>query len=165
MTPTLKEQGFPRGRRAIDEDKGPLRLSLLLLNGDDGLMSSVKVLSGLKRSPLGSVLFLLLVAGLFSPGAILAAGNARAMFAELCSICHGAGGKGDGPSAAGLNPKPADFSNCQTMETQSEETLFRIIKHGGQSVGRSTVMPGWGEALSDGQIRDLVALIRGLCKK
>ena len=87
------------------------------------------------------------------------------MFAQLCALCHGAGGKGDGPTAAGLNPKPADFTNCQTMQAQTEETLFTIIKRGGQSVGRSTVMPAWGEALSDGQIRDLVALIRNLCKK
>jgi hypothetical protein len=26
-------------------------------------------------------------------------------------------------------------------------------------------MPAWGEALSDGQIRDLVAVVRGFCKK
>ncbi|HEY7678197.1 MAG TPA: cytochrome c [Candidatus Methylomirabilis sp.] len=95
----------------------------------------------------------------------LAAEKARDVFVELCSICHGAGGKGDGPSAAGLNPRPADFTNCQVMEAQPEEILFAIIKRGGQSVGRSTVMPAWGEALSDGQIRELVAVVRGFCQK
>ena len=93
----------------------------------------------------------------------VAAEQATSLFTELCAVCHGAGGKGDGPSAAGLNPKPADFTDCKVMRDQSEETLFRIIKQGSQSVGRSSVMPAWGEALSDGQIRDLLAVIRGLC--
>ena len=95
----------------------------------------------------------------------LGANTARETFIELCSICHGTGGKGDGPSAAGLNPRPADFTNCATMRAQSDASLFTIIKRGGQGAGRSTVMPAWGEALSDGQIRDLVAVVRGFCKK
>lgn len=96
---------------------------------------------------------------------LLAAEAAPALFSELCTVCHGAGGKGDGPSAQGLEPKPADFTNCKSMAKDSDEVLFKIIKGGGQSVGRSTVMPAWGDALSDEQIRDLVQFIRGLCKK
>ena len=108
---------------------------------------------------------IVLAGGHFSAGPLLAAGQADALFAELCALCHGAGGKGDGPSAAGLNPKPADFTNCRAMAGQSDETLFTIITKGGQSVGRSTVMPAWGEALSEGQIRELVAWLRGFCKE
>ena len=94
-----------------------------------------------------------------------AAEDAAAVFTGTCSICHGVGGKGDGPSAQGLEPKPADFTNCQTMVKDSDEVLFKIIKGGGQSAGRSTVMPSWGDSLSDQQIRGLVKFIRGLCKK
>jgi mono/diheme cytochrome c family protein len=83
----------------------------------------------------------------------------------MCSICHGVGGKGDGPSAAGLNPRPADFTNCAVMQKQSDATLFTIIKRGGQGAGRSTVMPAWGDALPDGQIQELVGLVRGFCKR
>jgi len=87
------------------------------------------------------------------------------LFRELCSVCHGVGGKGDGPSAQGLEPKPADFTNCKVMSKDSDNVLFKIIKGGGQSAGRSTVMPAWGDSLSEQQIRDLVKFIRGLCKK
>lgn len=118
------------------------------------------------RRRLGAVgLWLALIGAPISASPSLAAEKARKMFAELCSLCHGTGGKGDGPSAAGLNPRPADFTNCQVMEAQSEETLFTIIKRGGQSLRRSTVMPAWGEALSDGQIQELVAVVRGFCQK
>ena|SRR5215468_5888033 len=102
---------------------------------------------------------------LMAAGPVLGAGTAQQTFTDLCSICHGTGGKGDGPSAAGLSPRPADFTNCQTMQAQSDATLFTIIKRGGQGAGRSPVMPAWGDALSDEQIRDLVALVRGFCKK
>lgn len=87
------------------------------------------------------------------------------LFGDVCAVCHGASGKGDGPSAAGLHPKPADFTDCKAMAKDSDETLFKIIRDGGQSVGRSTVMPSWKDSLSEDQIRSLVKYIRGLCKK
>lgn len=93
-----------------------------------------------------------------------AAEETTILFKELCSVCHGVGGKGDGPSAQGLEPKPADFTNCKAMAKDSDDVLFKIIKGGGQSAGRSTVMPAWGDSLSDEQIRELVKYIRSLCK-
>jgi len=99
------------------------------------------------------------------PSWLLAAEKTAVRFQELCTVCHGVGGKGDGPSAQGLEPKPADFTNCKTMAKDSDEVLLKIIRGGGQSVGRSTVMPAWGDALSEQQIRELVKFIRGLCKK
>ncbi len=115
-------------------------------------------------SAVGLGLGLLLIAA-DGGGLALAADSARETFVEVCSICHGVGGKGDGPSAAGLNPRPADFTDCAVMQKQSDATLFTIIKRGGQGAGRSTVMPAWGDSLPDGQIRDLVAVVRGFCKR
>ena len=110
--------------------------------------------------------FLVFILGITMRLAPLSAAEETAtLFVELCSICHGVGGKGDGPSAQGLEPKPADFTNCRAMAKDSDDVLFKIIKGGGQSAGRSTVMPAWGASLSDPQIRDLVKFIRGLCKK
>ena len=121
-----------------------------------------------RRSPVTLAriaLGLLLMATEGASGFALAADNARETFVQVCSICHGAGGKGDGPSAAGLTPRPADFTNCAIMQKQTDATLFTIIKRGGQGAGRSTVMPAWGDSLPDGQIRELVSLVRGFCKK
>jgi cytochrome c oxidase cbb3-type subunit 3 len=91
--------------------------------------------------------------------------NVAALFVNLCSVCHGAEGKGDGPSAAGLHPTPPDFTNCAAMAARSDATLSTAIRDGGQSVGRSAVMPPWTGALNDRQIGDLVVYIRGLCKR
>ena len=110
-------------------------------------------------------LALVLVAAAGASGVAHAADNARQTFVEVCAICHGVGGKGDGPSAAGLNPRPADFTDCAVMQKQSDATLFTIIKRGGQGAGRSTVMPAWGDSLPDGQIRELVTLVRSFCRR
>ena len=99
------------------------------------------------------------------PSSPLAAEKAASLYKDLCTSCHGVRGKGDGSAAAALNPKPKDFTNCKAMAAESDETLFKIIKGGSQSVGRSPMMPAWGGALSDQNIRDLGAYIRSFCKK
>jgi mono/diheme cytochrome c family protein len=110
-------------------------------------------------------LFGVIVSIILRPDRLSAAEETAALFTELCSVCHGVDGKGDGPSAQGLEPKPADFTNCKTMAKDSDDVLFKIIKGGGQSVGRSTVMPSWGDSLSDQQIGELVKFVRALCKR
>lgn len=116
-----------------------------------------------RRLLISSLIFLATTTSWASP--LLAAEEGAALFGELCSVCHGAGGKGDGPSAQGLEPKPADFSDCKAMARDSDDILFKIIKGGGQSVGRSTVMPSWRDVLNDRQMRELVRYIRSLCNK
>src|SRR5688572_1661884 len=39
-----------------------------------------------------------------------AVSSGKALFAINCASCHGTGGKGDGPAASALNPKPRDFT-------------------------------------------------------
>jgi mono/diheme cytochrome c family protein len=94
-----------------------------------------------------------------------AAADAASNFSGMCATCHGPDGKGKGPTAAALNPKPRDFTDCKVMAKDSDDILFKAIKGGGQSVGRSAMMPSWGGALSDTQIRELVSYVRALCKK
>lgn len=111
------------------------------------------------------LLFVLFIAAIHLHPVALSAAESAAIFRDTCSVCHGMGGKGDGPSSQRLEPKPADFTDCQTMTKDSDDVLFKIIKSGGQSAGRSTVMPAWGDSLNDQQIRGMVQFIRGLCKK
>jgi mono/diheme cytochrome c family protein len=117
----------------------------------------------MSRSLIFSLIFIVSIA--LRPAPSLSAEETATLFRELCSVCHGVDGKGDGPSAQGLEPKPADFTNCKAMAKDSDDVLFEIIKGGGQSAGRSTVMPAWGDSLSDPRIRELVKFIRGLCVK
>lgn len=79
---------------------------------------------------------------------------------QLCAPCHGASGRGDGPAAAALNPKPRDYTDKKF--SISDDAMRDIIKRGGAAMGKSPVMPAWGQALSDEDIRNLIAYIRSL---
>lgn len=92
------------------------------------------------------------------------AGKGKASYDQLCTSCHGAGGKGDGVAAAALNPRPRDFTDAAYMSGLKDEYLFDLVKKGGAAVGKSALMPAWGGALSDEQIRDVIAYVRTLGK-
>ncbi len=86
------------------------------------------------------------------------------LFATYCASCHGARGAGDGPVAAGLDPKPAKHTNGEYMNALSNEHLFKVIAKGGPAVGKSPLMAPWGGTLSDEQIWDVVAFVRSLAE-
>lgn len=92
----------------------------------------------------------------------MAAGKAK--FEQNCAVCHGTGGKGDGPGAAALNPKPRDYTNASYMKTRSDAELRKVIKEGGAASGFSAVMPPWGGTLSDQDITNVIAYIRSFAK-
>lgn len=86
-------------------------------------------------------------------------------YTSLCVSCHGQEGKGDGPAAVALTPKPRDFTDCEVVGAITDEGLFKVIKEGGIATGKGAAMPAWGEVLGDEEINDLVAYIRSLCKQ
>lgn len=82
----------------------------------------------------------------------------RAIFKAQCVACHGAGGKGDGPAAAALNPRPANLADAVRMEKLSDDSLVQIV-----TAGRLT-MPGYGKTLTPEQVREVVAYVRSLAR-
>ena len=114
------------------------------------------------------VILLLLISAISAPVLAQTKGDAKAGKQKYetagCAGCHGATGKGDGPAAAGLNPKPQDHTNGKYMNTLTDKYLFDIIKAGGASVKKSPFMPSWGAALKDEDIWNLVAYIRSLAR-
>ena len=72
--------------------------------------------------------------------------GAKALFARYCADCHGPGGHGDGPGAAGLQPPPADL----TRSTLSRSELIRVIDGRRPLKGHgSGSMPAWGPIFSN----------------
>ena len=70
-----------------------------------------------------------------------AVAQAEQIFASRCAKCHGAKGKGDGPEAAKLNPRPRNFSDPTWHLAVSDRHIDQIIVEGGAAVGKSAVMP------------------------
>ncbi len=59
-----------------------------------------------------------------------------------CASCHGARGRGDGASAAGLAPRPRDLTDAAWQRRVDDAYLRRVITLGGFGVGLSRAMPG-----------------------
>lgn len=53
----------------------------------------------------------------------------KAIYLDRCADCHGEKGKGDGPAAADLSPKPGDLSK-PAMKDQGDGVLFWKISEG-----------------------------------
>jgi len=84
--------------------------------------------------------------------------SAKTLYVGNCSPCHGDKGKGDGPAAPGLNPKPADHTSA-LVQSESDGSLFWKL-----SEGRNP-MPTYKQMLSETQRWQLVNYIRTLKKK
>ena len=78
-----------------------------------------------------------------------------AVYTQYCAVCHGNEGKGDGPGAAGLTPKPADFS-AEHVQVLSDGGLYWFITNGVPN----SAMPPWGSALSEQQRWEVVNFLR-----
>ena len=88
----------------------------------------------------------------------------KELYAKHCGGCHGPSGKGDGPAAAALNPKPNDLTNKAYMAGLKDQYLFDLIQKGGAAVGKSPLIPPFGSKMKEGEIRDLIAYLKSLAK-
>jgi mono/diheme cytochrome c family protein len=120
---------------------------------------------------LGTLLAAALIAAL--PLAAHAAGDAaagKAKFDLFCASCHGAGGMGDG-AAAPKDPAPRDFTKAEFKydadkdgKPGSDADLALIIKNGAAAYGGSPLMVGWGAALQEADVQNIIAFVRSLKK-
>lgn len=82
----------------------------------------------------------------------------------FCVQCHGTQGTGLGINAPALSVQPRNHTSAKAMSELTDTDVFKAIKAGGVSVGKSTQMPSWGAILSDDEINDLVKHLRLMCK-
>lgn len=78
--------------------------------------------------------------------------DAEEAYTTVCAACHGPTGKGDGPTAAALTPKPADFSKPEFWASRDKDHLVTVIRDGGAAVGKSPAMAPYGAAYSEEEI-------------
>ncbi|MAF84119.1 MAG: cytochrome c [Gammaproteobacteria bacterium] len=78
---------------------------------------------------------------------------------EHCAECHGYDGKAE-VIVMHMDEPPHDQTDVEYMKKLNDQFLYLAICKGGEAIGKSLVMPGWGDLLTDQEIRDLVAWIR-----
>lgn len=82
------------------------------------------------------------------------------IYQTSCAACHGTTGKGDGPAAAALPNKPADFTNSFHSSFYSDRGRIHIIKKG----VTGTPMVSWEKSLSEEDIQAVYYYVRSLKK-
>ncbi|MDP9149015.1 MAG: cytochrome c/FTR1 family iron permease [Myxococcota bacterium] len=65
-----------------------------------------------------------------APGAPPDLAEGSRLFAQNCAACHGLGGHGDGPAAAALSPKPANFHSDAVMARLTPFKAFNVVRFG-----------------------------------
>ncbi|HMU28589.1 MAG: cytochrome c [Nitrospira sp.] len=88
------------------------------------------------------------------------AAKGKAVYERHCLACHGAGGRGDGPDAAGLTVPPANFHRFKSF-LKSDEELLRTIEHGVVF----SPMHAWQGQLTETERQDALAYIRLLVQQ
>lgn len=78
------------------------------------------------------------------------------VFKTNCILCHGVKGDGQGRASVLYNPRPANLTKSDKNDTYKK----MIITLGGAAMGRSAVMPIWGQQLTELEIDDVVAYLR-----
>jgi len=101
------------------------------------------------------------------PGSDLPANapEGQRIYAQHCQVCHGPDGRGNGPAAPSLIPRPRDFVLGQFKYTStgpgqppSDADLINVVTNGLQA----SSMPYWKGILSEAEIREVVAYIKSL---
>lgn len=78
----------------------------------------------------------------------------RDVYRANCAACHGPEGRGNGPAAAALNPRPTDFTNPAQRLAATDSAVADVIAHGRRG------MPAFGRTLAHAQVDSLVAHLK-----
>ena len=108
---------------------------------------------------------ILLAAALFALSGLAHADADRGkqLYDVYCTQCHGVNADGKGTNTPHISVQPRDPTDTKEMSARNDEELVKVIKHGGKSIHKSILMPGWGGNLNDDDIHALVAHLRELC--
>ncbi|MGU9857996.1 FTR1 family protein [Pseudomonas sp. LF245] len=79
------------------------------------------------------------------------------LYAQQCSVCHGAAGAGDGPAGTGMTPPPANLTDATRLDRLSLYAIYNTLGLGVEG----TDMPSFADQLDDRQRWDLATYIAG----
>jgi mono/diheme cytochrome c family protein len=89
-----------------------------------------------------------------NPAAII---KGKTLYTQMCVVCHGAIGKGDGAAGKALKPKPTDFSSAASS-SQTDGALYWKLTEG------KKLMASYKKILKDEQRWQLISYMRELQK-
>src|SRR5580765_7418310 len=90
------------------------------------------------------------------------AADVQENWTKHCASCHGKEGKGD--TKAGKKAEVKDLTDAKYQASFTDEQMFKQVKEGLKDKNGKEKMKAFGGALSEEEIKALVAHVRGLKK-
>jgi cytochrome c oxidase cbb3-type subunit 3 len=88
----------------------------------------------------------------------------KRVFNNNCVWCH-ADSTPAGPSnRSNLTPTPPLFTDGETFNSLSDDSMRNTITLGGSAMGKSAIMPPWGQTLTPDEIRAVLAYARAVAQ-
>jgi cytochrome c oxidase cbb3-type subunit 3 len=87
------------------------------------------------------------------------AAHGAKLYKRYCQGCHGEDGRG---GAQTFMPHIQNLTQKDYIEFLPDGFLYTVIAEGGVAVGKSSMMPAWKTALSEQDIKDVIAFVRSL---
>lgn len=84
-----------------------------------------------------------------------ATAGGKVLYSQICEVCHGRKGKGDGLAGMALNPRPANLTK-EIVQRQSDGEIFWKLTEG------RAPMASYKDVLTEKQRWELVNFIREL---
>ena len=89
----------------------------------------------------------------------------KRVYAQRCAVCHGPDGRGNGPAAPSLTPRPRDFTLGQFSykstaadQPPTDADLISVVANG----LHASAMPFWRDVLDSTEIRAVVEHVKSL---
>jgi high-affinity iron transporter len=102
-----------------------------------------------------AVVLLAMLTAVAAPAAAVDLKSGKATYDLRCSPCHGNDGRGDGPAAQTITPKPRNFHDAAFWKARTPEQIRTVVREGKPQ----TLMAGFEGVLSEAEIDDVIAYI------
>jgi cytochrome c oxidase cbb3-type subunit III len=88
----------------------------------------------------------------------------KRVFNNNCVWCHADATQAGPSNRSNLTPTPPLFTDGETFNSLSDDSMRNTITLGGSAMGKSAIMPPWGKTLSPEEIRAVLAYARAVAQ-
>jgi mono/diheme cytochrome c family protein len=88
----------------------------------------------------------------------------KRVFNNNCVWCHADATQAGPSNRSNLTPTPPLFTDGETFNSLSDDSMRNTITLGGSAMGKSAIMPPWGKTLTPEEIRAVLAYARAVAQ-
>jgi cytochrome c oxidase cbb3-type subunit III len=88
----------------------------------------------------------------------------KRVFNNNCVWCHADATQAGPSNRSNLTPTPPLFTDGETFNSLSDDFMRNTITLGGSAMGKSAIMPPWGQTLTQDEIRAVLAYARAVAQ-